>query len=98
RVASELWRRENALPQDSTPTHHGTGLRELKNPPVGPSAGKVASHTGVSAPCSVVPGASSPPISVLIQPGCAEFTLIGVSRSSCASCTVKAFTAVLEAP
>ena len=33
-------------------------LRSRKNPPLGPSAGRVASQTGVSAPCSGVRGAS----------------------------------------
>ena len=40
----------------------------------------------------------SPPafMSVLTEPGCTALTLIGVSRSSWASCTVHAFTALLE--
>ena len=37
--------------------HQAMGLRFLKNPPVGPSFGKVASHTAVSAPCAAVVGA-----------------------------------------
>ena len=42
-------------------------------------------------------GAAEPPMSVLTQPGCAEFTLIGVPRSSWARWTVKALSAVFEA-
>jgi len=34
--------------------HQGTGPSSSKNPPVGPSSGKVARRTGALAPCSTV--------------------------------------------
>src|ERR1700733_2550350 len=68
-----------------------------KYPPVGPLADSSASCTLVLAPSGISIGAASVPISVFTQPGCAEFTLIFVSRNSAARCTVKAFNAAFEA-
>ena len=65
--------------------------------PVGPLSGSVARATSVFAPSAVPMGAASVPRSVFTQPGCAEFTLIFVSRSSYARCTVYGFNAVFEA-
>jgi len=42
----------------------GINFLSHKNPVVGPSSGKVTSQIGVSAPCSRVKGARSPPIAV----------------------------------
>jgi len=47
----------------------------LKNAPVGPPLGCVASHTMVTAASSTDWGASGPPRSVLVQPGHTEFTI-----------------------
>ena len=45
------------------------GWRLWKKPPVGPSSGRRASQTGVSAPWSGVRGAEVPPMRVATQPG-----------------------------
>src|SRR5713101_2819881 len=71
--------------------YHGTGWPRWKKPPFGPSLGSVASCALVLPPSLTSIVAFGPPISVLTQPGCAEFTLILLSRSSCARCTVNAF-------
>jgi len=62
------------LEQSGWLNYHGIRWRSRKNPPVGPLSGRVASHTGVSAPCATVRGARSPPMSVLTHPGQAELT------------------------
>src|SRR5262245_66019597 len=77
--------------------HHGPGPADEKYPPVGPSAGSNARRTASAAPCSTV---CVPPWSfrsVAVYPGSAEFTLIGVSLSSKASCTVSMLRAALDA-
>src|SRR5262249_60069713 len=66
--------------------HHGTGPADEKYPPVGPSAGSKASRTASAAPCSTVCLPWWSFRSVAVYPGSAEFTLIGVSLSSKASC------------
>src|SRR5713101_3249156 len=71
--------------------YQGSGLPRWKNPPFGPSSASVASCALVLPPSLGSIGAFGPPISVFTQPGCAEFTLILLSRSSCARCTVNAF-------
>ena len=65
--------------------------------PVGPSGPISASSTLVLAPSGISIGAASVPISVLTHPGCAEFTLIGVSFSSHARWVVKALSADFDA-
>src|SRR5438093_850781 len=49
--------------------YQAIGRRSRKKPPVGPSSGKVASHTVVSAPCWTDRGAADPPMSVRTHPG-----------------------------
>src|SRR3954452_9401633 len=56
--------------------YQGIGSRLRKNPPVGPSSGRVASQTAVSAPSSTDRGAPAPPMSVRTHPGHIEFTRI----------------------
>src|SRR6202035_232093 len=81
---------EAAIPRDTTvhpskPLHpqNASGFPSLKNPPVGPSSGRVASHTIPAAPSSTGFWAPiGPPMSVLTKPGHAEFTL---NRSPCSS-------------
>src|SRR6266496_507383 len=77
--------------------YQGTGWPRWKNPPLGPSSGSAASCALVLPPSLGSIGALGPPISVLTQPGCAEFTLILLSRTSYARCTVKAFGAAFDA-
>jgi hypothetical protein len=67
-----------------------------KNPPLGPSSGKVANQTGVSAPCAGLSGACGPPISVFTQPGQAEFTRILSLLTWLATNAVRLLTAFLE--
>ncbi len=55
--------------------HHLIGFRFRKKPPVGPSSGKVASQTAVSAPSSGLRDALSPPMRVRTHPGHIAFTL-----------------------
>jgi hypothetical protein len=64
-----------------------SGCRSRKKPPVGPPFGKVASQTGVSAPCSVDSLGWLPPKFVRTHPGLAESTRILLLRSSDASIT-----------
>src|SRR5262245_18146152 len=71
--------------------------RELKKPPLGPSAGSVTSQTGVSAPSSGVSGAAAVPMSVCTHPGSAELTFTLEPRNSLANSAVRAFKATLEA-
>lgn len=78
------------------PDYQGIGSRSLKKPPLGPPSGSMASQMGVSAPCWGDSGASSPPKSVLTQPGHAEFTRMLSSRTSCAISIVMQFSAVLD--
>ena len=87
---------------DNTPmrrwvaVYHGIGWRSRKKPPLGPSSGRVASHTMVSAPCSTERSASGPPMSVRTQPGQTELILTPDSLSSSARMRVRALSAVLE--
>src|SRR5580698_182762 len=67
-----------------------------KNPPVGPSSGRVANSTSVFAPSAALIGAALPPRSVFTHPGCAEFTLLFVCRSSCARWIVNMFSAAFD--
>ena len=69
----------------------------MKIPAGRPIVGQRASAALVFAPSLNPIGASGPPMSVFTQPGCAEFTLIFVSRNSYAKCTVNAFSAVFDA-
>jgi hypothetical protein len=46
--------------------HQGSGPSSLKNPPVGPSGGRVASRTGARAACSTVRGPRWPLRSVAV--------------------------------
>src|SRR5262249_5930406 len=75
--------------------HHGTGRADEKCPPVGPSAGSKARRTASAAPSSTVCVPRWSFRSVAVYPGPAEFTLIGVSFSSKASCTVSMLRAAL---
>ena len=89
-----------AAPPDATiasqPRYQGIGSRSRKKPPLGPSSGRVASQTAVSAPSSTERGALSPPIRVLTQPGQRELTRIPEPASSAASTRVRALSAVFE--
>src|SRR2546421_12071531 len=62
--------------------YQGSGWPRWKNPPLGPSSASVASCALVFPPSLTSIGAFGPPISVFTQPGCAEFTLILLSRNS----------------
>lgn len=68
----------------------------FSNSPVGPSSGKHAAHTAVSAPCSTERGADGPPIRVATQPGSMALTSTPVPRSSLARLRVSALSAALE--
>src|SRR5437660_3577683 len=57
-------------------------LAEMEETPFAPLSGSVASWTLVFPPSLSSIGAFGPPISVFTQPGCAELTLILVSRNS----------------
>ena len=74
-------------------THQGTSRPSRKNPPLGPSSGRVAAHTTLAAPCSTgcPPG---PPMSVATHPGHTELTRTR-RRSSPASRRVRAFSEAL---
>src|SRR5213080_812198 len=61
---------------------HGSCWPRWKKPPFAPLSGSVASWTLVFPPSLSSIGAFGPPISVFTQPGCAELTLILVSRNS----------------
>src|SRR5207247_2777331 len=76
--------------------YHSMDFRSLKNPPVGPSGGSVASHTIVSAPSSTDFGAPRPPMSVRTQPGLALLTSTPVPFVAPASCRVNAFSALFD--
>src|SRR5215831_1788995 len=77
--------------------HHGTGPADEKYPPDGPLAGSKASRTASAAPSSTVCVPRWSFRSVAVYPGSAAFTLIGVSFSSKASCTVSMLRAALDA-
>src|SRR5205807_9736193 len=62
--------------------YQGSGWPRWKNPPLGPSSASVANWALVFPPSLTSIGAFGPPISVFTQPGCAEFTLILLSRNS----------------
>ena len=79
------------------PSHQGIGLPSRKNPPLGPSAGSVASHTIPSAAWRALSGADGPPMRVRAQPGQAALTFTS-PRTSEASFTVRAFSAAFETP
>jgi len=63
-------------------SYQGSGFPRWKNPPVGPSSGRVANSALVLPPSLISIVALGPPMSVFTQPGCAELTLIFVSRRS----------------
>ena len=84
------------LEQSGGLNYHGIRWRSRKNPPVGPLSGRVASHTGVSAPCATLRGACLPPMSVLTHPGQAELTRILDPRVTLANRAVIAFNNVFE--
>src|SRR5438552_3645164 len=62
--------------------YHGSCWPRWKKPPFAPLSGSVASWTLVFPPSLSSIGAFGPPISVFTQLGCAELTLILVSRNS----------------
>src|SRR5882724_8918226 len=62
--------------------YHGSRWPRWKKPPFGPSSASVASCALVFPPSLTSIGAFGPPISVFTHPGCAEFTLILLSRNS----------------
>ena len=72
----------DSAPRDGSPAYQGNGCPRWKYPPVGPLLGSVASAAPVLPPSLSSIVACGPPMSVFTQPGCAEFTLIFVSRSS----------------
>ena len=76
--------------------YQGIDLRSRRNSPVNFAGASVTSQTGVSAPCSTVRGAPSPPISVRTQPGQTELTAIFFLPSAEASWVVTALSAVFE--
>lgn len=63
---------------------------------MGPLEGSWHSQMAVSAPSPTVRGASSPPMSVLTQPGLIELTRMPLPATSAASVRVSAFSAALE--
>src|SRR4051812_48341087 len=69
-------------------------FRSWKKPPLGPSAGSVASQTIVSAPSSTLRVAFGPPMSVRTQPGSTQFTRADGNAE--ASITVIAFSVAFE--
>ena len=77
-------------------SYQAIALRSRNRPPVGPSAGSVASQTGVSAPCSTERGARSEPISVLTQPGQAALINTSGTFTARASSAVSKFSPPLE--
>src|SRR5262249_44751676 len=62
------------VPRVTAGCPHGGGSLRGKTPPVGPSAGRVASRTEVFAPSVTSSGAASVPMSVFTHPGWAAFT------------------------
>src|SRR5690606_22422830 len=85
---------------DREPAHHGCDCPRMEKPPLGPASSTSASRTLVRAPS----GTSSSPrcspstwfMSVFTYPGWMVLTLIALSLSSQASCTVHALTALLD--
>jgi hypothetical protein len=74
------------------------GWRSPHMPPVGPSSGSSASHTGVSAPSSIERSASAPPMRVRTQPGQQALTSTPLPARSFASCTVSMLSAAFDTP
>jgi hypothetical protein len=64
--------------------HQGTTPASSKNPPVGPSSGRVASRIAIAAPCSGVRTPRKPLRSVATKPGQAALIRMFVARSSLA--------------
>src|SRR5689334_17768175 len=89
-LVSELRDEQHEWLKQSGSYHHASGLPSRKNPPVGPSSGRVAAHTIPIAPSSTG-RPPAPPISVATHPGQTEFTKMLLSRSSPASVLVSAF-------
>ena len=86
-----------ARPRSALPHgYQGIGSRFRKKPPVGPSSGRVASQTAVSAPSSTERGALLPPMSVRTHPGHIELTRIPFAPSSWERILVRALSAVFE--
>ncbi|GLY92432.1 hypothetical protein Airi02_103600 [Actinoallomurus iriomotensis] len=82
-----------------TSDHHGTTPSSSKNPPVGPSAPRVASRTTIAAPSSAVRVTGRPRCrvkSVAQGPGVQALIRMPCSRRSLAYCTVKELSAVFE--
>src|SRR5690606_28036455 len=78
------------------PGHHGSGSPRWVKVPVGPSSSSRAMATLLRAPSTTSISALGF-MSVFTAPGWMALTLIAVSRSSQAKCTVEAFSALLDA-
>src|SRR6185295_11040969 len=80
----------------SAARYQSISRRSLKNFPVGPFEGSVASQTIVSAPSSTDRGAPRPPIRVRTQPGFTQLTSTPLPLVDAASWIVSAFSAAFE--
>ena len=92
RLAFYLFQRNHGNGED--PRYQSMRRRSRKNPPVGPSSPKVASHTGVSAASSGEVVAPAPPMRVRTHPRHTALTLTP-RPAPAASFTVRALRAAL---